>query len=347
MSDLPVNVLFAWEPPEEVRSYIEHHLRMLGSTAAITYIPSKTALQHTDILAGTDILVAWIVTAELLDAAPNLKLVIIPAAGVDNQIGVLRARPDLRIVNSHGNTSHAAQHALALLMALTNRVSHFDRHMRDGRFRAFDDTPPSILLEGKTLGLLGTGHIARHFIRFASGLGLRFVACSRRGIPFMATSHSADAVQAASIPHFSPTPRSSLHAFLRELDILLITLPLTDVTRGLIDAEALEELRPESLLINIGRGPVVDEKALYEVLKSHRIEGAAIDVWYNYKPVEVDGRKYPYSLPFHELDNVVLSPHRGASPLQKPERFQDVVETIVKFERCEPLKNEVDPVSGY
>ncbi len=340
----PIRVVFAWEPPEPVRSYIESSFRNLGSRAEFHFVPSKTISERSDLLTRADVLVAWIVTADLLDAAPDLKLVIIPAAGVDNQISVLRTRPGIRIVNSHGNTSHAAQHALALLLALTNRVPFFDRHMRLGRFRAFDDTPPSIVLEGKTLGLLGTGHLARHVIRFAAGLGLNIIACSRRGLPITSESPPDRASGAPPIPVY---PVDRLHDFLRALDILLITIPLTDSTRGLIDAEAIAQLRSDALLINVGRGAVVDETALYEALRDRRIDSAALDVWYDYRPVEVEGRKFPYSRPFHELDNVILSPHRGASPLQRPERFRDVVETIVRFERGDELKGEVDREQGY
>jgi hypothetical protein len=88
--------------------------------------------------------------------------------------------------------------------------------------------------------------------------------------------------------------------------ILVASIPLTDETTGIIDAAALDELGPEGLLVNVARGPVVDEKALYEALKDRRIAGAAVDVWYQY-PAS-DGRAEPSSFPFGRLDNIIMTP---------------------------------------
>ncbi|MBN1296211.1 hydroxyacid dehydrogenase, partial [bacterium] len=77
------------------------------------------------------------------------------------------------------------------------------------------------------------------------------------------------------------------------------------------------------------------------------LAGAGIDVWYNYSPDLIDGKKYPYTLPFHTLDSVILSPHRGGSPLARPDRYTDVIENIKRFIRSEPLLNLINLDRGY
>jgi len=120
-----------------------------------------------------------------------------------------------------------------------------------------------------------------------------------------------------------------LNTFLEETDMLVIAVPQTDETIGMIGEDELKLLGAESILVNISRGIVVDEEALYNALKQKTIAGAGIDVWYEYKPEpDVDLRKYPTKFPFHELDNVVLSPHRGASPMDDLKRWDEVIDNI-------------------
>ncbi|GAJ10176.1 unnamed protein product, partial [marine sediment metagenome] len=86
------------------------------------------------------------------------------------------------------------------------------------------------------------------------------------------------------------------------------------------------------LLVNMARGAVVEEKSLYQALKEKKLLGAALDVWYNYQPEpDADGKKYPYQYPFHTLDNVILSPHRGASPFSDLKRWDEQIENITRF----------------
>lgn len=123
-----------------------------------------------------------------------------------------------------------------------------------------------------------------------------------------------------------------LHRFLKSIDTLIIAVPLTSKTRGLIGERELELLGCDGLLVNVARGAVVDEESLYVALKDKIIAGAAIDVWYEYRPEPDDkGRKYPAKLPFYELDNIVLSPHRAASPFDDLQRWDDVIENIKRF----------------
>ncbi|MFW9810588.1 MAG: NAD(P)-dependent oxidoreductase, partial [Candidatus Thorarchaeota archaeon] len=142
---------------------------------------------------------------------------------------------------------------------------------------------------------------------------------------------------------------SEIHEFMKEIDILIVGVPQTSETIGLVGAKELKLLGNQGLVVTVARGLVVEEKAFYDALFNKQIAGAAIDVWYNYRPEEDSkGRKYPFSYPFHELDNVVLSPHRGASPMDDLKRWDEVIENITRFATGQQeFINVVDLERGY
>ena len=144
---------------------------------------------------------------------------------------------------------------------------------------------------------------------------------------------------------------ADLDRFLDAVDTLVVALPLTEATHGMLGRQELERLGPTGLLLNVGRGPVVDEAALYSALTQGRIAGAAIDVWYDYDPQpDAAGGRYPYDAathPFHTLPNVVLSPHRAASPFADIARWDDVADTLRQIALGESPSNRVDVERGY
>jgi phosphoglycerate dehydrogenase-like enzyme len=142
---------------------------------------------------------------------------------------------------------------------------------------------------------------------------------------------------------------SQLLKFLKVIDILIVALPVTSLTKGLIKAEEIELLGEEGLIVNVARGEIINQEDLYNALKNKTIKGAAIDVWYDYHPEpNKDGLKYPYNFPFHTLDNVVLSPHRGYSPFNDLLRWDEVVENISRIaKRQENLINVVNLDKEY
>ncbi|MCW4053265.1 MAG: hypothetical protein NWE78_08690 [Candidatus Bathyarchaeota archaeon] len=141
----------------------------------------------------------------------------------------------------------------------------------------------------------------------------------------------------------------ALHKFSDEIDILIIAVPLTSLTRQLIKKRELELLGSSGLLINVARGKIIDETSLFNALRDNTIAGAAIDVWYNYNPDKNEtGRKYPFSYPFHKLQNVILSPHRGASPLDDLHRWDEVLENVKRYaEGNSEFLNVVDLTKEY
>jgi phosphoglycerate dehydrogenase-like enzyme len=168
------------------------------------------------------------------------------------------------------------------------------------------------------------------------GFDVELFAATRTGV-----SEKADLVdQIVKIDDAEP--------LVREADFVIVAMPLTDATRGLVDSEFLSWMKPTSILVNISRGAVVDEEAVYTALKEKRIHCAALDVWWDY-PEMGQRTKYPSdNYPFHELDNVVLSPHRAAySENVMKNHITFVGENILRFIRGEPLLEVVDMARGY
>ncbi len=272
---------------------------------------------------------------ELLDGA-FVDRVIVPYAGLGGRLrGYLLRRPHLKVQNSHFNDGMVAQHAVALLLAVASRVPASDAALRRGDWGpAEKDTDGlGVYLRGKSCLLLGYGSIAKAAAPLLQALGLKLSAFRRRP------------QRGGDVPEVGP---AELRAALAEADVIVSTLPLTDETRGLIGAAELAAMKESAILVNVGRGPVVDEAALYQALSSRRIYGAGIDVWYVYPPKDDQrGGTLPASLPFWELDNVVMTPH-SANDMRgwRTRAAEDVMATLEALTRGEE-RNLVDPRQGY
>jgi phosphoglycerate dehydrogenase-like enzyme len=140
---------------------------------------------------------------------------------------------------------------------------------------------------------------------------------------------------------------SDLNDLLAEADILVIALPLTRRTRGLIDAKAIGGMKPGSFLVNISRGEVVDEAALYEALAGKRLGGAAIDTWYRYPTAESPEVLPSQRFPFEKLDNLVMSPHRAGFSEGELPHLADAAENLNRLAAGRPLINQIDLEAQY
>jgi len=318
------NVLFIWKPKEKLKKYLLRGCQELNNVNLV--FPSDINSEGLIKLAAkADIIVGWRPTREMLHAASNLKLFINPGAGVQHLIGLFRETVSDRtitLVNGHGNTYFAAQHTVALLLALMNKVIPHHNWMVSGTWRKGDDDAISVPLRDRIIGLIGYGAVNQKVHKFLSTFDVEFAICKRdwhrdRGsIPERICKYDPDA----------------LDEFFDRVDIVIIAVPQTARTQGMINSSHLKLLGSSGLLVNVARGAVICEKDLYSALKNHDIAGAALDVWYEYQPDPDDQyRKYPYHYPFHVLENVVLSPHRAASPFNDLKRWDEVIENITRF----------------
>ncbi len=318
-----INVLFIWKVGDELREYLEQGLSKIDNLHLIFLEdPSEETLLKQ--APSAEIVIGWRPTREFLNRAQRMKLFINPGVGVQHHIENFRELNQTRevtLINGHGNTYFTAQHAVALLLACTNKIIPHHNWMVEGLWRRGDDYAKSTPLRRRKIGLLGYGAVNKKVHKFLSGFDVEFLVLKR--------TWNKDEELATPAKRYLP---KDLDAFLSESDVLMIAVPQTEETVGMIGEKELKLLGPESYLVNVSRGIVVDEEALYNALNAKWIAGAGIDVWYNYRPEpDVDNRKYPTDFPFYELDNIVMSPHRGASPMDDLERWDEVIENLTRF----------------
>jgi phosphoglycerate dehydrogenase-like enzyme len=327
---LSVHMLY---PAYEEDSLAQLH-RLLEPGVVLTTGPG---LPHP---ASFQILVAGRPERDQILASPHLRALIVPWAGIPETTRQLMLEfPEISVHNLHHNALPVAEHAIALLLAASKFIVPMD-----GALRRHDWTPryeanPSILLEGKTTLVLGYGAIGARVASLCQALGMKVEAARRR---------PSGSAPSPSIPVRATTLRD-LHNLLPRANVLIICLPLTPETTGLIAARELALLPPDAILVNIGRGPIVDEAALYQALRDGTLAAAGLDVWYNY-PADQAARAHtpPSDFPFHELDNVVMSPHRagGSTETERLRRIH-LAELLNTAARGGPMPNRIDLQVGY
>ncbi|MEE8355934.1 MAG: NAD(P)-dependent oxidoreductase [Anaerolineales bacterium] len=244
-------------------------------------------------------LVAGRPTQDHLEQLESLRFLIVPWAGIPSEtISLLVNNPKIQLYNLHHNAAPAAELALALLLAAAKRVIRFDQELRRNDWSLRYQESETVLLEGKRALILGYGSIGQRIKKSLEGLGITVQVIKR-------SLKEGDS-------RLFIFPPSKLKDLLPETEILILALPLTDETRGMITETELSLLPKNAILINISRGKIVDQRALFTALKENKIFGAGLDVWYNYPKHSADRvETRPADYPFHELDNVVMSPHRG------------------------------------
>ncbi len=284
-------------------------------------------------LADVEALVSMGFTAHMAEAAPRLRLVQVPGAGIDRvDRSVLRAGTYL--ANVYGHEAGIAEYIIGAMIALARSFGRLDARLRQGEWDsqwAIGATapPPWPELTGKTLGILGFGHIGEALARRARAFDMR-VCAIRRQPP----TGTPDGLWFLGGPE-------RLDELLRQADFLALTLPLSSATRNLLDDRRLGLLRPTAYLINVARAEICDEQALYRALASGRLAGAALDVWYRY-PISA-GATMPAAQPFHELSNVVMTPHvSGWTEGMLNARAGLIAENIARTAQGAPPLNVID-----
>jgi len=261
-----------------------------------------TVDDETDILprlGRIDVLVTMALTAEMGRAARRLKLVQVPGAGLD-RIDLSALPHGAMLANAYGHETGIAEYVIGVILALTREFTRLDRALRQGDWQsqwALGVAPPPVWpeLAGKTVGILGYGRIGQSIARRARGFDMQVCAIRR----YVGQS-AEDDLTAVGGPNI-------IDEVLRRSDYVVISMPATPETIGWIGRSKLALMKPSSFLINIARAAIVDEDALYDALLRRSIAGAALDVWYRY-PRE-PGLTTPATRPFHELPNVLMTPH--------------------------------------
>lgn len=285
----------------------------------------------------TNILVTGRPHREHLEDRPGLYALLIPFAGLPTTTtDLMKDFPQVNIHNLHHNAPMTAEMAITLLLAAAKQIVPIDRI-----FRSDDWTPrytdnPTVVLDGKTVLILGYGAVGQRVGTVCEALGMRVLATRRK--------------VTADMPDFVH-PADTLPELLPQANVLMICLPGTPETNGTIGAAELELLPDNAILVNVGRGPVVDQEALYNALRDGNLHSAGLDVWYNY-PTDVAAREHtpPADFPFNYFDNVVMSPHRaggGGADEVEFRRMRGIAEVLNAAAKGEPIPHRVDLEAGY
>jgi phosphoglycerate dehydrogenase-like enzyme len=250
-------------------------------------------------LSDVDVLVSLAFTREMGAAARRLKLLQVPGAGLD-RIDRSAMPPGAWLANVYGHEVGIAEYVIGAMLTLTRGFVRLDAALRRGAWESqwglgAPPPPPWPELAGKTLAILGYGRIGRELARRARAFDMD-VRAIRRDV----SQSSAEGLAFLGGP-------GALGEVVRRADYLAVTLSLNDTTRGLLGERELAMMKPTAVLINVARAEILDEDALYRALAERRIAGAVLDVWYRY-PKDA-GPTLPARRPFHELANVLMTPH--------------------------------------
>lgn len=285
-----------------------------------------------------EVVIGGIFDQEDLDQAKKLKLIQIPFAGVDKlDFSLYKDRPDIYVCNIHANKTAVSEHAFALILALAKNVVSYDKDLRRGKWHGFSTKEPTIQLQGRSLGIIGLGSIGWEIAKRAKNFGMKIFALKRR-------VNEKD-LEEKEILEFLGEEKD-LEKVIQESDFIVIALPLTPETTGLIGEKELKIMKGK-YLINIARGAIIDEEALFKVLKEHYLAGAAIDTWYQY-PNSEQKEILPSKYDFHKLDNIVMSPHTaGYTDRALEENIKSVFDNIVRIYYREEPENRINPELEY
>jgi len=263
---------------------------------------------------------------EVLPRLPELRWVHIRSAGIEGVVCPELVRSGLVVTNGRGVFGAAlAEFAIGALLYFAKDFRRLIRQQQEARWETYEPR----MLSGRRLGIVGFGDIGRQVAVRGRALGMRVMGLRRRA-DLSAADPMADEM----------FPAGRLKEMLSACDDVVVATPLTEATRGLIGPQELNALGPSSVLVNIGRGPVVQEAALVDVLRRQRIRGAALDVF--------EKEPLPRDHPFFALDNVLLSPHCADHvPGWLDGAMNTFFENLARFRAGRPFDTIVDPAQGY
>lgn len=298
-----MRVLYVSEDPSEAAS-----LRpLLGEPIRVEHA-SPESLENTPEAAGDfETVVAGYLPPSWLAGAARLRHLVIPFAGVPQRTRVaLSEHPQIAVYNSHYNSAFTAEHAWALLLASAKRLLPADRQFRENNWAHRYDGFPSFALRGGTLLLIGYGAIGQHLGRMGKAFGMRVWAVKRT---------PGEAIEVDGV-----FPREDLPRLLPEADAVILSLPETESTTGLLGEREFTLMKQGVLLVNVGRGSAVDEDAFFEAMRSGKIGAAGVDTWWVY-PKGKDGipNTPPSRHPLQSFENLILSPHRASDVIGSDE----------------------------
>lgn len=271
-----------------------------------------------------EIMVGWSVPREAIQRARRLRWIHSTAAGVDQLLYPEVLEQDIQVTTSSGIHQPLVEHVFAMLLAFTRRLHIAVRNQQEHKWDRARVAGGEV--RGMTIGVLGLGSIGAEVAEKAAVFGMRVIGTKRTPSPVQ----HVDRVY----------PPEALADVLAQSDVVVIALPLTAETRGLLGAAEFRMMKPEAIVINIGRGPIIQEAALIRALQERWIGGACLDV-FEREPLPADS-------PLWAMENVILTPHvSGAWPGYLDAAVPLFCENLARYLRGAPLLNLVERSRGY
>lgn len=290
-------------------------------------------------ISNVKILLGDNITKKMLDVG-SIELIQIPQAGVENLDFQLLSNYNIPVYNSHSNSLSVAEYAVGLLLSISKKIPYHDSLLRSGDWNRLKkrerdaQTQYSSYVSNKTIGFIGYGSIGKNIGKLMKGFNPRIMAIvsdktkKYEEVDFIGDSKDLDYV-------------------LENADYIVVGTPLTSETEGMLNKENLVKVKNTAYIINIARGRVIDEGALYYVLKNRLIAGAGIDTWYNY-PEKASDTTYPSkNYDFHKLNNIIMSPHRASKIHEEFTDLDDAIENIKKYHGNKDYINRLNITKGY
>ncbi len=320
--------------------------RDVSSRIELLYYPTDKARDiPDDVWAKTNVLYTLRVVPEPA-LAPQLRWIQAHSAGVDHLLDqpVIKAEGVLLTTSSGIHATNMAEYVFMMMLAFGHRLPTMIRHQANADWpleHKFSTYVPHEL-RGSTVGIVGYGSIGREVARLAHAFGMEVLA-TKRDVRQPAEPDSfilPDTGDAEGIYFNRLYPPEALYSMVRDCDFVVLTVPLTESTRGLVNAEVFEAMKSTGYLINVGRGGVVDEAALLHALQEGQIAGAAMDVF--------EAEPLPPDNPLWKQPNLIISPHiAGNSDDYNRKAAQVFVENLKRYVARKDLLNLVDRTRGY
>jgi len=291
-------------------------------------IKDQSDAQIAEVLMDADVFVSPEFRPEWRSASENLRLRLVHStgAGVD-EIDRASLPPGCKVCNVYGHERAVTEQAFMHMLVLQKNLFKLDSALRKG-----DWTPEQRYmseLRNRNLLVLGLGHIGLEMVRWGQFMGMKVTALTR--------SPSRERAERAGLRTVGSLGELASH--LGNADFVIVAIPASSETIDLIGEKEFKQMKPTTFLINVGRAKVVNEQALYEALRTRRIAGAGLDVWYQY-PEGLSDKQLPSHFPIQELDNVVMTPHKPSRETMTY-RWAKIAENIGRFAQGEPLENVV------
>ena len=314
-----------------VSSYVGGLKPQLTVPCELVPVPDATERSRQEVLfaeADAALVLAW---PKGLPPAPRLRLLQVSGAGYE-AVDFEAVPAAATICNAFGHEEAMGEYAVMAMLAWCHQFPTYLTAFRRGSWRLGSrfGGPFHDELNGKTVGILGLGRIGAAVASRAKALGTTVIAINRTARP---KPSFVDRLYAWS----------ERHPFMAAADFVVVACALNEDTRGLVDGAALAQMGRKAVIMNLGRGPIIEEDALYDALKGRRIGGAILDVWWQYPPLD-QPEAPPSRHPFRKLPNVFMTPHvSGWTHGMLRRRMAQVADNIARLSRGEPLMNVVRP----